>query len=407
MTQIPVIVVGAGPAGSVLASLLSQRGIETLLLDKATFPRGKICGDYLNPGTVRLLDQLDLLDLVRSAGARRLRGMTITSPSGTTFTAEFPVLTTTNGAPPFALSISRTILDSLLLQWARSFGARCIERFRVTDLIWKNGYVCGVTGIGPTGPKTYQGQIVVGADGRDSVVARRLSLNQPHPRLHRMALVAYYEGRSTLTDHGMISVGHRSYCILNPIGERLINASIVVNREILQNWKGHLDELFDDTLQAFPLALRALSGAGRREPVRFLGPLAFRARRTAKAGALLIGDAAGFYDPFTGEGVGRALSGAMLAAWVISSTLSEGEGGLTEARLEQFEHAQRKASASRKRLGYALQAIIRRPGTANAVARLLRRRPPLADLLLGVIGDLLPPRALFSTHTLLGILYPE
>lgn len=407
MPQIPVIIVGAGPAGSVLAGLLAQRGVETLLLDKATFPREKICGDYLSPGTVRLLDQLDLLEEVRGAGARRLWGMTVTSPDGTTFTAEFPSTTTNNGSSPFALSIPRAMLDSLLLKWARCLGTRCVEGFRVTDLIWENGHVCGITGIGPMGPKTYLGQIVVGADGRDSVVARRLGLYQPHPTLRRMALVSYYEGVSELTDHGMISVGDRSYCILNPIGERLINASIVVNQGIVQGWKGQLDELFDGTLQAFPLALSALRNTGRRGPVRCLGPLAFRSSRSVKAGALLIGDAVGFYDPFTGEGVGHALYSAKLAAHEIASALAEGDGSLTEAHLERFDDEQRKALTSRKRLGVALQAIIRRPGAANVIARRLRRRQPLANLLLGVIGDLLPPRALFSTHTLMSILHPR
>lgn len=400
MIQIPVIVVGAGPAGSVLAGLLAQRGVETLLLDKATFPREKICGDYLSPGTVRLLDQLDLLDLVRSAGARRLWGMTVTSPNGTTFTAEFPTLAETNGASPFALSIPRAILDSLLLKWARDFGTRCVEGWRVTDLIWENGRVCGVTGIGPTGPETYRGQIVVGADGRDSVVARRLGLHRPHPTLRRMALVAYYEGASELTDHGMISVGDRSYCILNPIGERLINAIIVVNQGIVQGRKGQLDELFDDTLQAFPLALSALRDTCRRGPIRCLGPLAFRSSRSAKAGALLVGDAAGFYDPFTGEGVGHALYSANLAAHVITSALAEGDGSLMEAHLDRFDDEQRTALTSRRRLGAALQAVIRHPGAANAVARLLRRRQPLAGLVLGVVGDLLPPRTLLSINTL-------
>ncbi len=400
MRQIPVIVVGAGPAGSVLAGLLSQRGVETLLLDKATFPREKICGDYLSPGTVRRLDLLGLLNLVRSAGARRLWGMTITSPNGTTFTAEFPTLAETNGTPPFSLSLPRTILDSLLLKWARGFGTRCVEGWRVTDLIRENGRVCGVTGIGPTGQETYRGQIVVGADGRDSVVARRLGLHQPHPTLHRMALVAHYEGISELADHGIISVGDRSYCILNPTGERLVNAIIVVDQGIVQSWKGQLDELFDRTLQVFPLALSALRDTGRRGPVRCLGPLAFRSSRSAKAGVLLIGDAAGFYDPFTGEGVGHALYSANLAAHVITSALAEGDGSLTKAHLERFDDEQRKALTSRKRLGAALQAVIRHPGTANAVARLLRRRQPLADLVLGVVGDLLPPRTLLSINTL-------
>ncbi|MDD5559299.1 NAD(P)/FAD-dependent oxidoreductase [Candidatus Methylomirabilis sp.] len=410
MLQTTVIIVGAGPAGSVLAGLLAQRGVETLLLDKATFPREKICGDYLSPGTVRLLDQLNLLDLVCSAGVRRLWGMTIISPDGTTLTAEFPAITGTNGAPPFALSIPRAILDSLLLKWARSFGVRCIEGFRVTDLIWKNGRICGVTGIGQAGPETYQGRIVVGADGRESVVARRLNLHQPHPRLRRMALVAYYVGARCnvpLRDHGLICIGDRSYCILNPIGERLTNASIVVDQGIVQGWKGQLDELFNSALLAFPLALSALRGTGRHGTVRCLGPLAFRSIRSAKAGALLIGDAAGFYDPFTGEGVGHALYSAKLAAHAIASALAECDGGLTETHLHRFDDEQRRILISRRRLGAALQAIIRRPGAANAVTRLLRRRQPLANLLLGVIGDLLPPRTLFSAHTLMGILHPR
>src|SRR5574337_567032 len=222
MPETTIIIVGAGPAGSVLAGLLARRGVETLLLDKATFPREKVCGDYLSPGTVGLLDQLNLLDLVCSAGARRLWGMTIISPDGTTLTAEFPAITETNGSSPFALSIPRAILDSLLLKWARGLGAKCVEGFRVTDLVWENGHICGVTGIGPAGPEMYRGQVVVGADGRDSVVARRLNLHQPHPRLRRMALVAYYVGARCnvpLRDHGLICIGDRSYCILNPIGE--------------------------------------------------------------------------------------------------------------------------------------------------------------------------------------------
>ncbi len=75
-----VIIVGAGPAGSVLAALLAQRSIDALLLDKATFPRPKTCGDYLSPGTVRLLARLNLLGPVQEGGARRLSGMTIVSP---------------------------------------------------------------------------------------------------------------------------------------------------------------------------------------------------------------------------------------------------------------------------------------------------------------------------------------
>lgn len=393
-----VIVVGAGPAGSVLATLLAQRSIDTLLLDKATFPRHKICGDYLSPGTIRLLDELDLLHEVQAAGAQRLLGMTVTSPDGTTFRAEYPAVATSNGARPYALSIPRATLDSVLLQRARRWGVKCLEGFRVTDLIWEGGRVCGVKGIGPQGSEVYRGQIVVGADGRSSVLARRLGLYRPHPTLHRMALVAYYEGASNLQDHGLISVGEGSYCILNPVGERLVTASIVLDQSIVLSWKGRLEGLFDRQLMDCSQAATVLRAMARTGPVQCLGPLAFRADRTFRSGALLIGDAAGFYDPFTGEGVFHALRSAELAAQAIVSALPE--GGLTATRLHRFDRQQRKITASKERLCAALQAIIRRPIAANGLARLLRRRQPLADLLLGVIGDLLPPRTLLSIDTL-------
>src|SRR3990172_2460948 len=396
MTQ--VIIVGAGPAGSVLASLLAQRSIESLLLDRATFPREKTCGDYLSPGTVRLLDQLDLLTRVREAGAQRLWGMTVTAPDGTTFRAEYPVTAMSSGERPYALSIPRAILDSLLLDRARHWGVKCLEGFRATDLIWAGGRICGVTGIGPQGLESYRGRLVVGADGRGSVVARPLGLHRPHPTLHRMALVAYYEGASELRDHGMISVGRAAYSILNPIGGGQINASIVVDQAVMLPWKGKLEALFDHKLADFPHAAKVLRGMRRSAPVRCLGPLAFRASRTSKAGALLIGDAAGFYDPFTGEGVHRALWSAGLAAHEIAAALSDGD--LTTTRFNRFDRQQRKAIANKERLGAALQAIIRRPTAANALARPLRRHQPLADLLLAVIGDLLPPRALLSLDAL-------
>lgn len=400
-----VIIIGAGPAGSALASLLAQRSIDTLLLDKATFPRKKICGDYLSPGTIRLLDRLDVLPQVQSAGARRLRGMTITSPDGTTFRAEYPATAESNRERPYALSIPRTILDSLLLDRVRHWGVKCLEGFRVTDLIWAGGRVCGVKGLGPQGPEVHRARIVVGADGRGSVLARRLGLYRPHLTLRRMALVAYYEGTSELRDHGMISVGNGSYCILNPVGQCLINTSIVMEQTSVLPWKGKLDELHDRTLADFPRAIAALRGMQRLEPVRCLGPLAFRASRTSAGGALLIGDAAGFSDPFTGEGVFHALYSARLAAQEIASALAD--GGLTATRLHRFDRQQRKARASKERLAAVLQVIIRQPIAANALARLLRRHQPLADLLLGVIGDLLPPRALFSVEAMKAFIQPR
>ena len=381
-----VIIVGAGPAGSTLATLLARRGLDTLLLDKATFPREKTCGDYLSPGTVRLLDRLELLDAVQTAGARRLWGMTVTSPDGTSFTAAYPGRARGDGIRPYALSLRRSILDALLLDRARNWGVKCLEGFGVTDLVREGERVCGVQGIGPEGPETYRGKIVVGADGRASVVARRLGLHRAHPTLRRMALVAYYEGGAGPRDHGAISVGDGAYCILNPVDAGMVSTSIVLDQAMAVAWKGRLEDLFERKLREFPAAAMALEPMRRCSPVRCLGPLAFRARRTSAAGALLIGDATGFYDPFTGAGVYDALRGAELAAHEIAAALNG--GGPVPLRFPRFDRRLRQARASKRRLEALLQAIIRRPHAASAAARLLRRLPSLADLLLGVIGDL-------------------
>jgi geranylgeranyl reductase family protein len=393
-----VIIVGAGPAGSVLAALLAQRSIDVLLLDRATFPRPKTCGDYLSPGTVHLLARLDLLGAVQAGGARPLWGMAMVSPDGTTLTARYPAAVQRGGARPHALAIPRAILDALLLEHARRWGVKCLEAFRVTDLIREGGRVCGVRGSGPQGPEAYRARVVVGADGRNSVVARRLNLYRPHPRLRRMALVAYYEGASGLGDHGLVSVGDGSYCILNPVGESRISVAIVSEQAVVQAWKGRQDDLFQRKLATFPKAVTALAAMRRTGAVRCLGPLAYRARRTAAAGALLIGDAAGFFDPFTGEGVFHALQSAERAAGCIAQILRCGRPA--PPLLARFDREQRRALAARQRLAAALQAILRRPAIANGAARFLLRRPRLADLLMGVIGDLLPPRALLSGNTL-------
>ncbi len=389
-----VIIVGAGPAGSVLATLLAQRAIEPLLLDKALFPRPKVCGDYLSPGTVALLERLDLLPQVEEAGAQRLWGIRVISPDGTTFSASFPPDGEIPRSIPYALSIPRATLDALLLERARRWGVKCLEGFRVTDLMWEQGRVCGVRGIGPQGPEVYRGRVVVGADGRNSVVARRLQLRRTHPRLRRMALDTYFEGPSELRHHGLICIGRGSYAILNPIGEGRVNASIVVEQAAAVSSKGKLEELFEEMLADFPQATVALKGMRRLGPVWCLGPLAYRARRTARDGALLVGDAAGFYDPFTGEGVGHALHSAERAAHCIAAALAD--GGSAAPLFAAFDREQRKTLARRRRLGATLQAIIRRPAMADGLARLLRRRPAAADLLLGVIGEILPPHALLS-----------
>src|SRR3977135_2531934 len=115
------IVVGAGPGGSAFAPHLAKRGFDVLLLDRASFPRDKACGEYTSPETEKVLGRLGVLPQILEAGARRLPSMRVISPAGKSFSMEY----STPGDPsgPHVLATPRRVLDATLVDFARSCGA--------------------------------------------------------------------------------------------------------------------------------------------------------------------------------------------------------------------------------------------------------------------------------------------
>ncbi len=136
-----------------------------------------------------------------------------------------------------------------------------------------------------------------------------------------------------------------------------------------------------------------------------MGPLAVEARAVAAPGAILVGDAAGFYDPFTGEGVTLALRTAQLAARAISGALSarDATSGLSR-RLHEYERARHEATRDKFRFNRLLQVAVGWPEVGNLVARRLARRPDLADRLVGIAGDFVPARTAFGPRFLWDLL---
>jgi flavin-dependent dehydrogenase len=127
-------------------------------------------------------------------------------------------------------------------------------------------------------------------------------------------------------------------------------------------------------------------------PLMAMGPLAYRVDEPRVGGVMLAGDAAGFYDPFTGEGLYTALRSAELLADVAHPALVAGD--LSASALSAYARARREAFRDKARVTRALQLVIGRRRLANAAARFLQRRPALLSMLLGVIGDFVPPREL-------------
>jgi geranylgeranyl reductase family protein len=402
------VVVGAGPAGAATAILLAQEGLRVVLLDRATFPRDKICGEYLSPGAARILDRLGVLEAVEARGARRLRGMRILAPDGTLLVGDYPVATARGRRRPHALAVRRRTLDAALVERAREVGVSVREGIRVTDVLREGARIAGVVAepvrAGGSAAECLRGRLVVGADGRASVVAERLGLRRPHRWLRRLALVADVEGATGDPERGEIVVAPPAYAILNPVTARIGNLSLVVPIDEGRRHKRDLAGYFDAATRALPGLGERLRRTRRIGAVRALGPLAYRVAPPREGGVVLVGDAAGFLDPFTGEGVYAGLRSAELAAAVAARAIRTGD---VSADVLRAVHVVRAAEfAGKMRVTLLLQrALVRRP-VIVAAARVLARRPAHLARLMGVLGDLVPPRALLAPRFLAGLLPP-
>src|SRR5690348_11106994 len=120
MARADVVVVGAGPAGAATAILLAERGHDVVLLDRARFPRDKVCGEYLSPEGSRVLDRLGVLKAVEQSGARPLRGMRIVAPDGTALAGDYPTEGRWRGYRDHALAVPRRRFDAVLVERARA-----------------------------------------------------------------------------------------------------------------------------------------------------------------------------------------------------------------------------------------------------------------------------------------------
>jgi menaquinone-9 beta-reductase len=314
-----VIVVGGGPAGSVSAWLLAKHGHRVLLLDKARFPRHKACSEYVNPAGARLLTELGLAADLETLGAHRMEAMLIHAPGGDRFLADFGVAEPGSAA----IGLSRYRLDALLLNRARNAGVDVREGTHVRDVLVADGCVHGVECTSDGVRMTLKAPLTIGADGRHGVVSRALGLNSPLHWPRRTGLVAHYRGVRGLGSWGEMHVAPRrqGYAGLAPLEDGLTNVAFVSSSAAVANRPGSLEAFFEEGLSGIPAITSRLAGAERVGGIRGLGPMAHRARRVMGDGFMLVGDAASFLDPFTGEGIYEAMRGATLLAPIADAAL--------------------------------------------------------------------------------------
>lgn len=385
MNDFDVIIVGAGPAGSTLAGFLGRRGVSVLLLDKDRFPRDKVCGEYMSPEAAATLDRLGVLEKVEASPHRKLYGILLHSYDGTRSRGSYRTIAGHAPYRPYGLAIRREIFDEVLFRHATSYpSVTAIQGFRVDDLLREGGQVVGVRG----SQGEYRARVVVGADGVRSVVARCLGLSEFAQDHQKFAMAGYWKGMRH-EDYGELHMGVPGYFALAPVDVDLVNINFVVDKSAALAAKGDVEGYYRRHLEAHPRLAPRLKGATLVGKVRATGPMARRCRGTVAPGALLIGDAAEFVDPFTGEGLFIAMRSAELAAPVIVEALATRR--VDRWMLDHFQAARDDEFAEKYKMCWRIQKHLYTPWLANYVVRRLAANPKLADTLAAVTGDYVPP----------------
>ncbi len=395
-------VVGAGPAGATTALLLARAGLSVVLVDRTRFPRDKPCAEYLSPATTEILERLggNLLDAVEGVPHAKLSGMKVVAPDGTAMCGRFRA-----GPRPYSFALPRTAFDPLLLSAAARAGAVVRERMTVEDLVWDRGAVAGFVARSPAGHRTtHRTRVVIGADGLRSVVARRLGLIRHSPP-ERIAFAAHVADVRGVDGVGELHVSDRGYVGLGPVGGGITTVALVLPlRQVRASGRDYRREFFAE-LERFP------GLAGRFDPRRLVrqvlatGPFAQWARTAVVPGALLVGDAADFFDPFTGQGIHSAMRGAELAAQALVPVLATSRGPVAVEALRPYARARRRTFRGKWLLERLIGLGVGSPALTNRVVSRLAQRPELADLLVGATGNIVPAARVLAAGVLARLLW--
>jgi len=397
-------VVGAGPAGSSAAAFAVREGLSVAVLERCKFPRDKACGDGVTSPALNVLERLGLLDAIESGGFQQGSGFIFTSPGGIAFRCESPRV---DGLRSYGYNVPRQVLDHLLVKRAVDLGAKLHEGFKVVEVIpsaVESGRIRGADG------REVRARLVIMACGGLSPavrVAGNSHLRRPG-RNWCAAVRAYFEdvdglqpGYPEIVFFPFSTVG---YAWIFPMGPRRANIGVGTLARSSDKISHSLRGLFRRFVRSHTGAGGRLGMARQDGPLRGglipMGPLF---GKTATDGMMLVGDAAGFADPLTGEGIYYALrSGEMAASQAVEALC---KGDVSGKTLRGYEAKWRRGFGWNLWVGLRLRPWLAREALIERAFKRLALDHQGARRLAGVIGNLYPKKMLLSPSWIGRILF--
>lgn len=412
-----VVVVGAGPGGSATAAYLAQHGLDVVLLEKARFPRDKICGDGLTPRAVKELVHLG----VDTTGWAANKGLRIEG-GGHELTLDWP---RTAGFPSHGLVRRRAQFDEELAHHAVSRGARVEEGMNVTAPLRddRTGRIAGVQAkvMGPDGRasgrrRTFLAPVVVAADGVSSRLATALGRPKREDRPMGVAVRSYYQSPARTSDDYIASwlelwvpenpeadpnhpdtkkILLPGYGWMFPTADGAVNVGLgmldtspafgtVDYKDVMRRWVATLPPEWTCT----PATMTA--------PIRGAAlPMCFNREPLYADGLLLVGDAGGMVNPFNGEGIDYALQAGRVAAECIAQARARdlaGDAAGREAALAGYQDAMKASLGGYYTLGKHFAGLIGHPEIMRLAVKYGLPRTALMRLLLKIMANLAEPR---------------
>ena len=375
MRNFDVVIVGAGPAGSATAIGLARLGYEVALLDKKSFPREKLCGDFVNPINWAIFRDLGVEERVLAEPHGEVTGFRITHSSGRDAEVRFR---SHDRRRTMGLGLRRAALDYLLLQKAAELGATTRLECQVDKLSrTTQGWQLKIE------EESWQAKLLIGADGRNSWVARQLGLNRS----------SAFQGRSVGFQSRLRCPGATGgqiqihlfpggYAGVVGLGDGTITLGTAIDKRKLGRERG-AEFLFNKVLAQNPHLKEILTRSDSPAELRSVYPVHFPSRRRVADGALLVGDAARVSEPVSGEGIYFAMRSGLLAAETTGLALRR--KNLTAEGLAGYERACRRAFRSRLALNALLRFAVYRPALIDPFIRLSAKNGRLLNSLVDAV----------------------